>query len=106
MSNKYGPNNQYPKRTVCGECQQYIYIHWSSKGTEYATENERWERGTQGAIFHKCFNWDKKAKTEGKAKDTPPTVDQKLSMKDRLVLVEKQLKKLTDRMDDFEKNWS
>ena len=55
---KYGPNDSYPKEILCNSCNEKIFIQWSTKTLkEYITENKAWQKGTNGATFHKCSNW-------------------------------------------------
>ncbi len=60
---KYGPNDSYPEEILCESCNEKVFVQWSAKTLkEYITENKAWQRGTNGAIFHKCSNWKGKTK--------------------------------------------
>ncbi|KKL23066.1 hypothetical protein LCGC14_2429160, partial [marine sediment metagenome] len=60
---KYGPNDSYPEEILCESCNEKVFIQWSGNTLkEYITENKAWQKGTNGATFHKCSNWKGKTK--------------------------------------------
>ena len=77
---KYGPNDSYPEEILCNSCNEKVFVQWSSKTLkEYITENKAWQKGTNGATFHKCSNW--KGKTKPVKEERREWIEEETDMK-------------------------
>lgn len=65
----------YPKKAICGNCGQTIFIHWSWKSKKEYAKNVEEKKGTQ---WHQCQNWKPGHKLDMREyADTPPAAEPK-----------------------------